>query len=251
MSGPIEKAAEMIKEAGKVVVLTGAGISTESGIPDFRSPNGLWSRFDPAVYATFDTYLRNPGKFWEMSSELNPMLEKAEPNTAHLALVELEKLGKCQAVITQNIDNLHQAAGSSDVLELHGSYRTGTCLQCNQQYSYEYFLESIQTAKVPFCDSCGGLIKPDVVLFGQPLPPQVLKRAEEFAITCDLMLVMGSGLEIYPAASLPYDTYRNGGKLIFFNVRSTTADEMADLIILGKVGETVPEVVEAYRTIAV
>lgn len=251
MDYPVEKAAEMIKEAGKVVVLTGAGISTESGIPDFRSPGGLWSRYDPSIYATFETYLRDPGKFWEMSNELNPMMEKAEPNAAHLALVELEKLGKCQAVITQNIDNLHQAAGSSDVLELHGTYRTGTCLQCNTQFPYEYFFESIKTAKVPFCDSCGGLIKPDVVLFGQPLPPQVLKRAEEFAVTCDLMLVMGSGLEIYPAASLPYDTSRNGGKLIFFNVRSTTADTLANLIVLGKVGETVPEVVNAYKKIAI
>lgn len=251
MSYPIEKAAEMIKEAGKVVALTGAGTSTESGIPDFRSPGGLWSRYDPAIYATFETYIKNPGKFWEMSSELNPMLEKAEPNPAHLALVELEKLGKCQAVITQNIDNLHQAAGSSDVLELHGSYRTGTCLQCHKQFEYDYFFESIKTAKVPFCDQCGGLIKPDVVLFGQQLPPTVLKRAEEFACTCDLMLVLGSGLEIYPAASLPYDTTRNGGKLIFFNVRSTTADALADLIVLGKVGETFPEVVDMYRKIAV
>lgn len=231
-------------------MLTGAGISTESGIPDFRSPGGLWTRFDPAIYATYESYVRTPEKFWEMSQELNPLLENAEPNPAHLALVELEKQGKCETVITQNIDNLHQEAGSSEILELHGNYHTGTCLSCKQQFDYDYFSESVKNGTAPRCEVCDGLVKPDVVLFGEPLSPNVLRRAEFQAINCDLMLVIGCGLEIYPAASLPFDTNRNGGKLIFFNVRSCSSDELADLIVLGKVGVTVPEVVEAYRKLA-
>ncbi|MBN2168841.1 MAG: NAD-dependent deacylase [Actinobacteria bacterium] len=247
MGSDIEKAAKMIDKAGKVIALTGAGISTESGIPDFRSPGGLWTRFDPAIYATYDAYVRTPEKFWEMSQELNPMLENAEPNSAHQALAELEKLGKCEAVITQNVDNLHQRAGTSEVLELHGNYHTGTCLSCKQHYDYEYFADSVKNGTPPRCEVCDGLVKPDVVLFGEPLSPHVLRRAEFHAIHCDLMLVIGCGLEIYPAASLPFDTSRNGGKLVFFNLRSCSSDELADLIVTGNVGETVPEVVEAYK----
>jgi NAD-dependent deacetylase len=247
VSDEIEQAARLIREAEMVIALTGAGISTESGIPDFRSPGGLWTRYDPMLYATFESFVNDPSRFWEMAAELNPLLENAEPNPAHLALGELERLGKCQAVITQNIDNLHQRAGSSDVLELHGTFRTGTCLKCGAAHDYEEIKNSADSGQVPRCKECDGPIKPDVVLFGEPLNAPVLHRAVELASDCDLMLVIGCGLEVFPAASLPTYTHRNQGKLVFINVASTAYDDLADLIILEQAGIALPRVVEAYK----
>lgn len=247
MAAELENAARMLASAEKVVALTGAGISVESGIPDFRSPGGLWTRYDPIIYATFESFVHDPSKFWEMAAELNPLLENAEPNPAHVALGELERLGKCQAVITQNIDNLHQRAGSTDVLELHGTFRTGTCLQCGSSHTYEDIRESAAGGQVPTCKSCGGAIKPNVVLFGEPLNAGVLQRAMELAKSCDLMLVIGCGLEVFPAASLPTYTKRAGGRLVFVNVGATAYDEIADAVLRGKAGETMPAVVEEYQ----
>lgn len=246
----IKQAARMIDAAEKTVALTGAGISVESGIPDFRSPGGLWTRYDPLVYATFESFINDPSKFWEMASDLHPVLENAEPNPAHFALAELEKLGKCEAVITQNIDNLHQRAGSSLVLELHGTFRTGTCLGCRKQHSYEQIRESAFRGEIPRCLFCGGVVKPDVVLFGEPLNASVLQRSNELASKCDLMLVIGCGLEVYPAASLPTYAKRAGARIIFVNVASTPYDPIADLILVGKAGEVMPSVVEAYKRVA-
>ncbi|MBU4175222.1 MAG: NAD-dependent deacylase [Actinobacteria bacterium] len=247
MSDEFENVARMIESAGSVVALTGAGISVESGIPDFRSPGGLWTRFDPSIYATFESFVNDPSKFWEMAEELNPLLEGAEPNPGHLALVELERLGKCDTVITQNIDNLHQRAGSSDVLELHGTFRCGTCLKCGMKHTYEEIEQAAAGRVVPVCMSCGGSIKPDVVLFGEPLNARVLQRAVELATGCDLMIVVGSGLEVFPAASLPDYARRGNARLVFFNIATTAFDSVADVIIVGKAGETLPRVVEVYR----
>jgi len=247
VSDQIEKVARLIQEAAIVIALTGAGISTESGIPDFRSPGGLWTRYDPMTYATYESFVNDPTKFWEMAAELNPLLETAEPNPAHLALGELERLGKCEAVITQNIDNLHQRAGSSDVLELHGTFRTGTCLKCGTTHDYHEIKESANSGQVPRCKECDGPIKPDVVLFGEPLNAPVLHRAVELASDCDLMLVIGCGLEVFPAASLPTYAHRNHGKLVFINVASTAYDDLADMIILEQAGVALPRVVEAYK----
>ncbi len=245
----IERAARMIDAARKVVTLTGAGISVESGIPDFRSPGGLWTRYDPVVYATFESFISDPSKFWEMAADLHPLLENAEPNPAHLALAELERLGKCDAVITQNIDHLHQRAGSTVVLELHGTYRTGTCLACRKQHTYEQIKVSAFQGEIPRCLSCGGVVKPDVVLFGEPLNASVLQRSNELASECDLMLVIGCGLEVYPAASIPTYAKRAGANIIFVNIASTPYDPIADLILLGKAGEVLPKVVEEYKKI--
>lgn len=232
-----------------VVALTGAGISTESGIPDFRSPGGLWTRYDPMIYATFESFVSDPTRFWSMAADLNPLLENADPNPAHLGLSELERMGKCDAVITQNIDHLHQRAGSSLVLELHGTYRTGTCLQCGERHGYEEIKESADAGQVPACKSCGGAIKPNVVLFGEPLNAPVLHRAVEMATECDLMLVIGCGLEVFPAASLPTYAHRNGAKVVFVNLASTPYDELADIIILEQAGRAVPGIVEEYKRI--
>lgn len=246
----IEQAAGMLRAAKRVVALTGAGISVESGVPDFRSPGGLWTRWDPSIYATFESFVHDPGKFWSMAAELHPLLENARPNPAHLALGELERLGKCEAVITQNIDNLHQAAESTEVLELHGTYRTGSCMTCGAHHEYEEMRQTGWFGEVPTCRECAGVIKPDVVLFGEPLNATVLRGSVELASSCDLMLVIGCSLEVFPAASLPSYTRRNRGLLVFFNVGSTAFDEIADIIIQGKAGETVPRVVETYRKLS-
>ncbi|MDD5748577.1 MAG: NAD-dependent deacylase [Actinomycetota bacterium] len=248
-SEDIENVARMIKEAGMVVALTGAGISTESGIPDFRSPGGLWTKYDPSIYATYESFVNDPSKFWELAAELNPMIENTQPNPAHYALSELEMLGKCKAVITQNIDNLHQRAGSTDVLELHGTYRTGTCLSCRTEHSFEEMREKGLKGEIPSCNLCGGVIKPDVILFGEPLRADVLHRSIELASACDLMLAVGCGLEVYPAASLPGYVKRSGGKLVFVNVTRTAFDDMADVVLVGKAGEVLPEIVRSFRSI--
>ncbi|MHB8896547.1 MAG: SIR2 family NAD-dependent protein deacylase [Candidatus Geothermincolia bacterium] len=249
MEDEITKVAKLIDGAGKIIALTGAGISTESGIPDFRSPGGLWTRYDPMIYATYESFVHDPTKFWEMAAELNPVLESAEPNPAHLALGELEALGKCDAVVTQNIDHLHQRAGSTDVLELHGTYRTGTCINCGTRHNYDEIKESALSGKVPACKVCGNTVKPDVVLFGEPLNAPVLHRAVELASCCDLMLVIGCGLEVFPAASLPTYAHRNNAKLVFVNVASTAYDDLADVIILAQAGIAVPKLVEAFKAL--
>lgn len=244
----IEQVAQLIKEARQVCALTGAGISVESGIPDFRSPDGLWARYDPLVYAALDSFIRTPERFYEMAKELNPTLENARPNASHLALVELEKLGKCVAVITQNIDYLHQRAGTSEVLEVHGTYSSGHCLQCAKIFSIVEIRElSEENTKVPLCNDCQGVIKPDVIFFGEPLDAQVLGRAAALASSSDLMLVIGCSLEVYPAASLPVYTKRNQGKLVFFNTTRTVHDQLADIVCIGPAGEVLPAVVEAYK----
>jgi NAD-dependent deacetylase len=247
LSDQIELVARRIEAARKVVALTGAGISVESGIPDFRSPGGLWTRYDPSIYATFESFVNDPSKFWEMAAELNPLLEGAEPNPAHTALADLERMGKCEAVITQNIDHLHQRAGTSDVLELHGTYRTGTCLNCGRRHTFEEIAEAASKGAVPACSNCAGTVKPDVVLFGEPLNGPVLHRAIELATTSDLVLVIGCGLEVFPAASLPTYAHRNGAQLVFVNVACTAFDDIADVIMVGKAGEIMPRVVDVYR----
>ncbi|HEY5532692.1 MAG TPA: NAD-dependent deacylase [Candidatus Anoxymicrobiaceae bacterium] len=249
METDIIKAARMIRAANKVIALTGAGISVESGIPDFRSPGGLWTRYDPSVYATFESFVNDPTKFWSMAEDLNPLLENAEPNAAHYSLSELERMGKCDTVITQNIDHLHQRAGSTTVLELHGTYRTGTCLICGTRHEYHDIKDDARAGQVPSCKNCGGTIKPDVVLFGEPLNAPVLSRAVEMANNCDLMLVIGCGLEVFPAASLPTYARRNQAMLIFVNIATTAFDDLADIILQGRAGETMPSVVEAYRSL--
>lgn len=247
----IQRVAQAILNSIQVVALTGAGISVESGIPDFRSPGGLWTRYDPLLYGTYESFVDHPELFWEMAGELNPILEKAEPNAAHFALAELEKLGKCRAVITQNIDHLHQRAGSTEVLELHGTYRTGRCMRCRRPFTFEEMKElSTGYTRVPCCPEDEEAIKPDVVLFGEALDSRVLSRAAELASTSDLMLVVGCSLEVYPSAALPDYTRRRKGKLIFFNTVSTINDFQADVVCLGRAGEVLPAVVEAYRKLA-
>jgi NAD-dependent protein deacetylase/lipoamidase len=237
--------AGLIREQQPCVVLTGAGVSTESGIPDFRSPGGLWAQFDPLEYGSIEAFRQDPLKVWSFYKPRVSMLTEAEPNPAHVALAELEQHGFVQAVVTQNIDLLHERAGSRDVVEVHGSIRTATCPGCGARHQLEQVLELLGEADAPACPACGEIVKPDVVFFGELLPPEAIDRAYELARAAALMLVVGSALEVYPIAGLPEETLAGGGKLAIVNRGPTPYDGRASLRIDGSAGEVLPAVVAA------
>jgi NAD-dependent deacetylase len=244
----IEQAAALIVNSHYVVALTGAGISTPSGIPDFRSPgSGLWERFNPMLIASSFSFRLQPQAFYEWARPLARKLLEAEPNPAHRALAELEGMGLLKAVITQNIDNLHQRAGSKRVLELHGNMRQATCLKCRKVVSTQGMIERfLEEGEVPNCQ-CGGLLKPNVVLIGEPLPKWVLLEAWGEAERCDLMLVVGSSLEITPASEIPFVALRCGAKSIVVNYQSTPLDSQADVVIHEDVAEVLPQIIGECR----
>jgi NAD-dependent protein deacetylase/lipoamidase len=239
------KLADLIRERQPCVVLTGAGVSTESGIPDFRSATGLWAQFDPLEFGSIEAFRRDPHKVWSFYKPRVSMLTDAEPNPAHLALAELEQHGLVQAVVTQNIDLLHERAGSRDVVEVHGSIRTATCPGCGARHELEQVLELLAEADAPACPVCGEIVKPDVVFFGELLPPEAIDRAYELARGAALMLVVGSALEVYPIAGLPEETLAAGGKLAIVNRGPTPYDARANLRIDGSAGEVLPAVLAA------
>jgi NAD-dependent deacetylase len=230
-----ERLAELILEAQPCVVLTGAGVSTESGIPDFRSATGIWARYDPMEYATISAFRRDPAKVWDFYAKRLDVLAEAQPNAAHLALVELERRGLVQSVITQNVDRLHGQAGSQDVIEVHGSIHTASCLACGQREPLERLVELLP---VPGCERCGAVLKPDVVMFGEPMPEAELERAFELARSSALLLVVGSSLEVYPVAELPEEALRSGARLAIVNKGPTPYDHRADVRIDGPAGVT-------------
>jgi NAD-dependent deacetylase len=199
-----ERLAELITQSQPCVVLTGAGVSTESGIPDFRSPTGIWTRYDPMEYATIEAFRRDPAKVWDFYSKRLDVLRDAEPNAAHLALAELEQRGLVEAVITQNVDRLHELAGSRTVIEVHGSIRTSSCLACGHRETFERVVELLREAKkdrlqpVPECERCGAVLKPDVVMFGELMPEREIELASELVRRAALLLVVGSSLEVHP-----------------------------------------------------
>ncbi|MET0608556.1 MAG: NAD-dependent deacylase [Gaiellaceae bacterium] len=240
-----ERLAALIRERQPCVVLTGAGVSTESGIPDFRSPTGLWAQFDPLEFGSIDAFRRDPIKVWSFYKPRISMLTDAQPNPAHIALAELEQHGLVQAVVTQNIDLLHERAGSREVVEVHGSIRTATCPGCGARYELEQVLALLAEADAPACPACGEIVKPDVVFFGELLPPEAIDRAYKLARAAALMLVVGSALEVYPIAGLPEETLAAGGKLAIVNRGPTPYDGRANLRIDGRAGEVLPAVVAA------
>jgi NAD-dependent deacetylase len=231
-----ERLAELIREHQPCVALTGAGVSTESGIPDFRSPTGMWAQFDPLEFATLGAFQRDPEKVWRFYAPRFSMLIDAEPNRAHLTLAELESYGLLCAVITQNIDRLHERAGSREVVEVHGSIRTSTCLSCGARYPLDEVL-GLLDAGAPRCTACGEVLKPDVVFFDELLPDQAIDRAYELAGKARLLLVVGSSLEVWPVADLPLVTLRGGGKVAVVNDGLTSVDDRAELKLAGKAGE--------------
>jgi NAD-dependent deacetylase len=223
--------AALLREHGPAVVLTGAGISVPSGIPDFRTPaTGLWADVDPMEVAHIDVWRRDPERFWSFYGQRFAILDGKEPNGAHRAIAELERRGLVAGVVTQNIDGLHALAGS-DPIEVHGSIRTASCLECGAVYS---LAETRARGDVPRCD-CGAVLKPDVVLFGELLPERAMLRATALAMNAGLMLAVGSSLEVWPVAGLPEDTLRAGGKLALITMGETPYDGVADVKLSGDV----------------
>jgi len=239
--------AELIRRRQPCVVLTGAGVSTESGIPDFRSPDGLWAQFDPFEYGSIQAFRADPRRVWSFYKPRVAMLTEAEPNPAHHALAELERLGFVDAIVTQNIDLLHERAGSREVVEVHGSIRTSTCPGCGTRYELERVLELLAQADAPECPECGEVLKPDVVFFGELLPARAIDRAFELARQARLLLVVGSALEVHPVAGLPLETIGTGGELAIVNRGPTAFDSQAALRVDGSAGEVLPPVAEALR----
>jgi NAD-dependent deacetylase len=245
----IERAAEILVGSQHAVVLTGAGHSTPSGIPDFRSPDtGLWEQVDPLEVASIYGFQRNPKAFYDWIRPLAKQMMEAQPNPAHYALAELEEMGVLKAVITQNIDELHHRAGSKRVLELHGTVRTATCTGCLEHLSTsEMWPVFVASTQMPHCPYCGGLLKPDVVLFGELLPVHVLEEAQRESEQCDVMLVAGSSLEVYPAADLPLRAAQAGAQVVIVNYEPTYMDERAAVVIHEDVAVILPQIAAQVR----
>ena len=234
----IEKLNEMLKESGNIVFFGGAGVSTESGIPDFRSVDGLYNQkydFPPETILSDTFFYGNTEEFFRFYRDKMLCLD-AQPNAAHLKLAELEKAGKLSAVVTQNIDGLHQKAGNNRVYELHGSVHRNYCLKCGKSYSAEFILKS---KGVPYC-SCGGLIKPDVVLYGEQLDNAVVTGAINAIAECDMLIIGGTSLAVYPAAGLI--NYYRGKRLVIINMSPTGADSSADILIEERIGEVLSKI---------
>ncbi len=239
----IAQAARIISAARYAVALTGAGISRPSGIPDFRSAGGLWAQEDPLEVASFSTFRTNPERFFNWLRPLLQVSLAARPNPAHLALAELEQKGILHAVITQNIDGLHQRAGSRVVYELHGHMRSATCTRCERQIEADRLVEQVLMGIMPRCD-CGqhGMLKPDIVLFDEILPIVPFQRAQQALATCDVLLIVGTSLEVYPVAHLPLTALQHGARLVIINLDATYVDGYADVSIHADVATVLPAI---------
>lgn len=241
----LKRAANLIRHARYAIALTGAGISVPSGIPDFRSPHsGLWEHYDPMEVASLASFRRHPERFYDWIRPLLETTRNARPNPAHEALARLQAAGYLHEIITQNIDGLHEAAGSHDVLPVHGHTRTGTCQQCRRSVEGDLLWRAVEAGEVPRCPTCGGVLKPDVILFGEILPMDIFERARQAAERADLVLVAGSSLEVAPAADLPLITLNRGGSLLIVNLGPTALDWYATLKIEGDVADVLPRIAD-------
>ncbi len=244
----IEEVADLIRSAKKVLVVTGAGVSTESGIPDFRGADGIWSKYDPEDF-TIQKFLsdKNARKMhWNLLTDGDLSMFKAAPNPAHHAIAELTKTGKLYGVITQNVDGLHQKAGLPEemVFQLHGDLSHAKCLDCGSRFPMQTVAEWIgDNVEEPVCEKCSGMLKPDAVLFGEQLPFEVLSEAERRSRDCDLCIVLGSTLSVYPASLIPRYASESGAKLVIINLGPTELDSWADIRIEGKAGEIMPDII--------
>ena len=230
---------DRLKTAKSVVFFTGAGISAESGVPTFRGKEGLWKKFKPQELANFDAFIRNPDLVWEWYQYRRKIVEKANPNPGHLAIVEMEKYFEDVSVITQNVDNLHNRAGSKNVYELHGNIERNYCIDCEAIYNTT---ELEISGKAPRCKKCGGLIRPDIVWFGESIPQSIFSVAEFKAKNSDICFVIGTSAIIYPAASIPRLAKENGAYLVEINIEPTEISHFVDYSLIGKSGEILPEI---------
>lgn len=247
-SNDIAAAANLLRQALNIVAFTGAGVSTASGIPDFRSPtSGLWDNADPMAIASLSSFRQDPMPFFNWVRPLLATLIQAQPNETHKILAQLEKNHHLKAIITQNIDGLHQQAGNTRVHEIHGHFRTATCAHCFKQYDALPLVETFQkSGKIPYCDcqKRGSVIKPDVILFGEQLPIQVVNAANSDAMKSDLMLVLGSSLRVAPANHIPLQAVEYGSRLIIINYEPTPLDRHAEIVINGDVNTILPQIVD-------
>ena len=242
----LQNATELLKQAQRVVALTGAGISTESGIPDFRSPGSIWQQ-EPAIsYQEFISKPEARQKYWQTRRKLYGQIMSAQPNSAHLALADLEKKERLLGIVTQNFDGLHHDAGNNPkhIVELHGTSRSAACTHCVQRSSIKELQQRIDVGEIdPLCPDCGGFLKAATILFGQRVPDEVLTRARELALACDLFLVVGSSLKVNPAATLPRFALKNDVPLIIINLQPTHLDDYAEIVINEKAGVVLPPLV--------
>jgi NAD-dependent deacetylase len=254
MTESIRRVARLLLEARRPVFFTGAGVSTESGIPDFRSPGGVWDRFDPRemTYQNFVATERGRRLYWSIGRHSYPLMRKAEPNPAHLALAELHRMDRLDCCITQNVDNLHQRAGlpPTKVIELHGNATRARCLACDRRYSRDTVQEWLDAGvEVPECPECGGIIKPYTVLFGESMPAPAMEEAERRARGADVFVVVGSSLVVYPAAYMPAHAKAAGATLVIVNLTPTPSDAQAAVVIAGKAGPVMDAVLATMRSL--
>lgn len=243
----IRAAAEMIEKANFVVALTGSGLSVDSGVPDFRGKGGLWSWYEPSVYASLESFLDDPSRFWEMVQDILPVFAAAQPNPAHLALAEMEKMGRIQLFLSQNIDELLERTGCNKVVKIHGNLLNTTCIDCGTRFRTVEVAKSIRGVGAPTCPDCHGRLKPDVILFGEPLSARDYKNAKESALKCDVMLVIGSSLGVYPMAQIPVIAKKNGSDVVLFDVNPKTGLEVATVVCRGKASDTIPALLEECK----
>jgi NAD-dependent deacetylase len=241
----IQKAAKDILHSKKTIAFTGAGISVESGIPDFRGAQGLWQKYDPEEYAHIDAFYANPDKVWLMIKEMFSLIMAAKPNPAHMGLAELERMGLLSSVITQNVDGLHQAAGNTNVIEFHGTHRTLSCLKCSTKIEgTSLTLEDLP----PRCSRCSSLLKPDVVFFGEPIPWEAQIMSFKESKSCKAVLVIGTSAVVYPAATIPITAKERGAIVIEINTEPTPlTNQISDYLICGSAGEIIPAIVEEVK----
>ena len=247
MNELIKRAAKDLAAAGNVAALTGAGISIESGIPPFRGKGGLWERFDPMEFAHIDALMRDPAKVWKvLVKEMKEIVDRAEPNDGHKGLAKLESRDKLKTIITQNIDGLHQAAGNTDVIEYHGTFDRQRCMDCHKKYE----TRKVDVSQIPPRCECGGILRPDIVFYGEMIPAEAMWRSRQAATDCDLMLVIGTSAGVHPAAMIPVIAKNNGAKIVEINPeRTPLTDEISDYLIMGGAGEVMHRIVEALEKI--
>jgi NAD-dependent deacetylase len=243
----IKKAAAQLSNAKNVTALTGAGISTESGIPPFRGKGGLWGKIDPMEFAHIDAFIKNPAKVWTiLIREMKEITDAAEPNNGHRVLAELEQMGILRTVITQNVDGLHQRAGNTDVIEFHGNFAHQRCMKCNKKIKNRF----VDLSKIPPICSCGGILRPDCVFFGEMIPVDHLIRSERAAEACDVMLVIGTSAVVQPAASMPVIAKQSHAVVIEINPEKTPlTDHVSDYLIQGKSGDVLTQILAEIKKI--
>jgi len=248
LDGKVKELVELLRQSGKCVVLTGAGVSVESGIPDFRGPEGTWKTYDPAI-STASSFVLKPHQFWFFAMQFVGPLMRAEPNPAHQALAELEKMGHVTCVITQNIDGLHQKAGSKNVIELHGTAWRSVCVNCGKKYSFQYVMDQMvpMCSLVPRCMECGYILKPDATLFFEEIPQQLYQQCLDELNHCDLLIVVGSTLLVEPSGSFPEMVKKLGGKIVIINLEKTWFDENSDIVINGKATEVLTQILQEMK----